>query len=51
VPVFVGDDPRWDIAGPRAIGMDALLIDRTGAAAGADLTTLADLPARLVQTS
>ena len=26
--VFVGDDPRWDIAGPQAIGMDALLIDR-----------------------
>ena len=28
--LFVGDDPRWDIAGPRAAGMDALLIDRTG---------------------
>lgn len=26
--VFVGDDPRWDIAGPHAVGMDALLIDR-----------------------
>lgn len=30
--VFVGDDPRWDIAGPEAIGMDAILIDRSGAA-------------------
>ena len=28
--LFVGDDPRWDIAGPLAIGMDAVLIDRTG---------------------
>jgi len=27
--LFVGDDPRWDIVGPRAVGMDALLIDRT----------------------
>lgn len=28
--LFVGDDPRWDLAGPRALGMRALLIDRTG---------------------
>jgi putative hydrolase of the HAD superfamily len=27
--LFVGDDPRWDIDGPRAIGMDTVLIDRT----------------------
>jgi HAD superfamily hydrolase (TIGR01509 family) len=26
--LFVGDDPRWDIAGPRAVGIDALLIER-----------------------
>ena len=26
--VFVGDDPRWDIAGPQAVGMEAVLIDR-----------------------
>ena len=26
--VFVGDDPRWDLAGPRAIGMRAILIGR-----------------------
>ncbi len=26
--LFVGDDPRWDIAGPAAIGMDSLLISR-----------------------
>jgi putative hydrolase of the HAD superfamily len=26
--VFVGDDPRWDIAGPQSVGMEAVLIDR-----------------------
>jgi putative hydrolase of the HAD superfamily len=26
--VFIGDDPRWDIEGPHAIGMDAVLLDR-----------------------
>ncbi|NPV09724.1 MAG: HAD family hydrolase [Anaerolineae bacterium] len=29
--LFVGDDPRWDLAGPRALGMEAILLDRTGA--------------------
>jgi len=29
--VFVGDDPRWDIVGPKTIGMEAILIDRRGA--------------------
>jgi putative hydrolase of the HAD superfamily len=28
--LFVGDDPRWDVDGPEALGMDAVLIDRTG---------------------
>jgi FMN phosphatase YigB (HAD superfamily) len=28
--VFVGDDPRWDVAGPRRVGMDAILICRHG---------------------
>lgn len=28
--LFVGDDPRWDIAGPRGLGMDAVLLDRDG---------------------
>jgi putative hydrolase of the HAD superfamily len=28
--LFVGDDPRWDLVGPRALGMKALLIDRSG---------------------
>jgi putative hydrolase of the HAD superfamily len=26
--LFVGDNPRWDVEGPRALGIDALLIDR-----------------------
>jgi putative hydrolase of the HAD superfamily len=28
--IFVGDDPRWDLVGPRAVGMEAVLIDRRG---------------------
>ncbi|HME56577.1 MAG TPA: HAD family hydrolase [Candidatus Lokiarchaeia archaeon] len=32
--VFVGDDPRWDVSGPRAVGMDAVLIDRSGGSHG-----------------
>lgn len=28
--VFVGDNPHWDVAGPRALGIDAVLIDRHG---------------------
>jgi putative hydrolase of the HAD superfamily len=31
--VFVGDDPRWDLVGSRALGMQAILIDRWGTAA------------------
>ena len=26
--VFIGDDPCWDIVGPQAIGMEAILINR-----------------------
>jgi putative hydrolase of the HAD superfamily len=28
--IFVGDDPRWDIIGPRNVGIEAILIDRKG---------------------
>jgi FMN phosphatase YigB (HAD superfamily) len=44
--LFVGDDPRWDVQGPEAIGMDAVLIDRTGRAEGAihSLRELLDRP-------
>ncbi len=30
--LFVGDHPRWDVVGPRTVGMEAVLIQRTGAA-------------------
>lgn len=30
--LFVGDDYRWDVAGPRAVGIEAVLIDRGGTA-------------------
>ena len=26
--LFVGDDPRWDLAGPQALGMPAVVLDR-----------------------
>ena len=28
--IFVGDDPRWDLVGPRAVGIETILIDRQG---------------------
>ena len=28
--IFVGDNPRWDLLGPRAVGIEAVLIDRRG---------------------
>ncbi len=34
--LFVGDDPRWDLAGPQALGMETCLIDRRAAGQGAD---------------
>jgi len=41
--VFIGDDPRWDIVGPRAIGMEAVLIDRSGKMAENEETPVRDL--------
>ena len=29
--VFVGDEPKWDVVGPRAVGITPILIDRSGA--------------------
>lgn len=26
--IFIGDDVHWDVEGPRAVGIDAILIDR-----------------------
>jgi len=48
--LFVGDDPRWDLAGPRALGMRALLIDRAGEPALANespIQSLEELEGRL----
>ena len=28
--LFVGDEPKWDLEGPRAVGIEAVLIDRKG---------------------
>jgi putative hydrolase of the HAD superfamily len=28
--LFVGDHPEWDFEGPRSIGIDAVLVDRSG---------------------
>jgi len=28
--VFVGDEPRWDVVGPKSVGMHPILIDREG---------------------
>jgi putative hydrolase of the HAD superfamily len=48
--VFVGDDPRWDLVGPRAVGIEAILIDRRGVlqdAGGEPIKDLYELPGRL----
>jgi putative hydrolase of the HAD superfamily len=44
--IFVGDDPKWDISGPRAVGMDAVLLDRSGEKWGSN--TIASLRELLV---
>jgi putative hydrolase of the HAD superfamily len=41
--VFVGDDPRWDLVGPRALGMQAVLIDRWGTAGASDEPVISNL--------
>ncbi len=41
--LFVGDDPRWDLVGPRRLGMEAVLIDRTGLTDGGDERPIHDL--------
>jgi putative hydrolase of the HAD superfamily len=47
--LFVGDNPRWDVAGPRALGIEAVRIDRFGKASAGEGTIpdLAGLWARL----
>jgi putative hydrolase of the HAD superfamily len=41
--VFVGDDPRWDLVGPRAVGMEAVLIDRRGVMQDTEEVPIRDL--------
>jgi FMN phosphatase YigB (HAD superfamily) len=48
--VFVGDHPEWDLAGPRSLGMEAILFDRRGSRAAPSekpLRTLEKLAERL----
>jgi len=41
--LFVGDDPRWDWVGARALGMEAILIDRQGTLQNAPAQPVRDL--------
>jgi len=41
--VFVGDHPKWDVAGPRAVGMEAIIIAREGATPGIGAASIAGL--------
>ena len=41
--VFVGDDPRWDIAGPQGVGIRAILIDRQHGSRDIEVERISDL--------
>ena len=41
--VFAGDDSRWDVAGPLAVGMKAVLVDRAGHEAAAEVPVIRGL--------
>lgn len=41
--LFVGDDPRWDLAGARAVGIEAVLIDRRGGTVSVEEATIHNL--------
>ena len=48
--LFVGDEPKWDLIGPRAVGMESILIDRRGTMVGGEeqpIRTLHELALRL----
>lgn len=53
--LFVGDDPRWDLVGPRALGMEAILIARKGTAVARggepSMSTLYEVLDRIGETS
>jgi putative hydrolase of the HAD superfamily len=41
--LFVGDDPRWDLVGAHAVGMEAILVQRAGTAPHGDAASMSDL--------
>jgi len=41
--LFVGDEPKWDLKGPRAVGIEAVLIDRHGTRLGAEAQLIKNL--------
>lgn len=41
--VFVGDEPEWDLKGPRAVGIEAVLIDRHGTSRDAEEQAIKNL--------
>ena len=41
--LFVGDNPEWDVYGPRAVGMQAILIDRSENGPDSDETPVRNL--------
>jgi putative hydrolase of the HAD superfamily len=48
--LFVGDEPKWDLTGPRAVGIEAVLIDRQGtrvSAKGESIKNLHELTLKL----
>jgi putative hydrolase of the HAD superfamily len=46
--VHVGDDARADVEGAHAAGLRAVLLDREGGARGGALSSLSELPARIL---
>ena len=41
--VFVGDNPKWDVAGAHRLGMTPVLIDRSGSTNAVDALTIGSL--------
>ena len=41
--LFTGDDPQWDVAGPKRIGMQAALLDRAGRSTHTGITKIRSL--------
>ncbi len=38
--IFIGDDPRWDLKGPRNVGIESILINRRGLNYGYEVKTI-----------